>query len=78
MINDVNGEEIIGTFYENELQNKNQYKNQNKNQCADILKGLQVLVVVIRFIFGNLKDSDEDITAPTTINNYLSNKLSWY
>ena len=41
MINDVNGEEIIGTFYENELQNKNQYKN----QCADILKGLQVLVV---------------------------------
>ena len=45
MINDVNGEEIIGTFYENELQNKNQYKNQNKNQCADILKGLQVLVV---------------------------------
>ena len=26
MINDVNGEEIIGTFYENELQNKNQQK----------------------------------------------------
>ena len=26
MINDVNGGEIIGTFYENELQNKNQQK----------------------------------------------------
>ena len=26
MINDVNGEEIIGTFYESELQNKNQQK----------------------------------------------------